>query len=43
VWVLEQLELGDDAAVALGIQRMRSAREYSRRLARRLSAKTCGG
>src|SRR6266516_4415568 len=43
VWVLEQLELGDDAAVALGIQRIRSAREYSRRLARRLSAKTCGG
>jgi hypothetical protein len=43
VWVLEQLQLGDDAAVALGAQRIRSAREYSRRLARRLGAKTCAG
>jgi hypothetical protein len=42
-WVLEQLELGDDAAVAVGTRRIRSAREYSRRQARRLGAKICAG
>jgi hypothetical protein len=41
VWVLGRLEVGDSAGVALGTQRIGSAREHSRKLAGRLGAKTC--
>ena len=39
VWIVGQLQTG--GSVALGIERLRSAREYSRKLARRLGAKAC--
>jgi hypothetical protein len=41
VWVLGRLEAGDYGGVALGTKRIRSAREYSSKLAGRLGAKTC--
>ena len=39
VWILGELQAGNDAS--LGVQRLHSAQTYSRKLARRLGAKTC--
>jgi hypothetical protein len=39
VWIVGELRSGNDPSV--GVQRLHSAREYSRKLARRLGAKTC--
>jgi len=41
VWVVGELSTGDYASASVGTNRIRSAREYSRKLARRLGAKTC--
>jgi hypothetical protein len=41
VWILEQLESGDQASVELGRKRIRWARAYSRRLAQQLGARVC--
>ena len=39
VWIVAELRAGRDAS--LGLNRLRSAQDYSRKLARRLGAKTC--
>jgi hypothetical protein len=41
VWVVGELTTGDYGSISVGTKRIRSAREYSRKLARRLGAKTC--
>jgi hypothetical protein len=41
VWVVGELSTDDYASASNGIERIRYARDYSRKLARRLGAKTC--
>jgi hypothetical protein len=41
VWLVGEMEAGDGGALAVGSQRLNSARDYLRKLARRLGAKRC--